>query len=423
MLISLKINNCFIYDSEVEFTMRANMHYKRFSSNVVSVNKINVLKTAVIIGPNNAGKTNFIRVISAIKGIMLNKINKLVKNLFVDDPVCSFEIVFLENGKEYSFEVKYNARTQEYIYEKFSTISYDDHKNKKVDDLYVRDTVNENYASKDVLLPDAMKLSSKSNILIYLLDVSQFSMLSEVKQIITSFANKIDIVNMNNMPMKKTIDMLKKSDDEQQEIVKFILNADLSLEDFKYLSDDELKRQLDVNSGEDSDLNPQEKVLLSSAPLMEMFHLSSVYRGVNVPSILFDSTGTKKITALAGYVIDALKNGRILIVDELDNSLHFRLTRAIISMFNNDLNTNAQLICTAHDVSLLDCQKLFRKEQIWFAHKDKENVYLYSLAEFTSDKDKVRDTTALIEKYKLGVFGALPEPDLFNSLVGVTGND
>ena len=97
-----------------------------------------------------------------------------------------------------------------------------------------------------------------------------------------------------------------------------------------------------------------------------------------------------------------------------------KLTRVIIALFNNDLNKNAQLICTAHDITLLDCKKLFRKEQIWFAYKDNDGVYLYSLAQFTADKDGVRDTTDLIEKYKAGVFGALPEPDLFNSLLEVS---
>ena len=99
-----------------------------------------------------------------------------------------------------------------------------------------------------------------------------------------------------------------------------------------------------------------------------------------------------------------------------------RLTRAIMAMFNNELNKGAQLIATVHDVSLLDCQTLFRKEQIWFTHKDKDGVYLYSLSEFTAEKDGIRDTTDLISKYRKGVFGALPEPDLFKSLQEVKNN-
>ncbi len=126
------------------------------------------------------------------------------------------------------------------------------------------------------------------------------------------------------------------------------------------------------------------------------------------------------MAALASYVIGALKEGRILVVDELDNSLHFRLTRAIISLFNNELNENAQLIATAHDISLLDCNSLFRKEQIWFTHKDKERAYLYSLSDFTASESKTRGTSDLVAKYRAGVFGALPEPDLFDTLLEVS---
>lgn len=52
--------------------------------------------------------------------------------------------------------------------------------------------------------------------------------------------------------------------------------------------------------------------------------------------MIFDSTGTKKIAAMASYVIEALEQGRILVVDELDSSIHFKLTRAIVAMFNNE---------------------------------------------------------------------------------------
>lgn len=184
------------------------------------------------------------------------------------------------------------------------------------------------------------------------------------------------------------------------------------MDDFKYLSDEEIELVFF-----DDNMKVQEKVLNTSSSFVDMLHLVSVYKGKAVPSILYDSTGTKKTAALASYVIDSLENGRILIVDELDNSLHFKITRAIIALYNNELNNSAQLICTVHDISLLDCQRLFRKDQIWFTHKDKENVYLYPLTAFTSEKNVIRETSALIEKYKQGVFGALPEPDFLNILL------
>ena len=420
MLLSLKVNNCLVYNSEVEFSMRANMHYKRFPNNVAKYGSVNILKTAVLIGPNNSGKTNFINILTMLKYLMLGQNVTIENNLFSDNPIVEIGLSFYENNGEYLFEIKYDVSKKEYIYERFSQINRDKHNNVKIEDLLIRDNVNKEYFSVDKGLDLAMKVASKNSILIYLVDTEDFPCLKHIKDTIISFASRIDIVDMNNIPIKKTIDMLKKSDRAQQKIANFVINADLSLEDFRYLNDEEFKKAL--KRKEDEDIKPQENALNSSAPLTEMLHLASVYKGVMVPSLIFDSTGTKKMAALASYVIDALENGRILIIDELDNSLHFRLTRAIIALFNNELNTNAQLIATVHDVSLLDCQTLFRKEQIWFTFKDKENAYLYSLSEFTAEKDGVRDTSDLIEKYRKGIFGALPEPDLFQSLLEVNQN-
>ncbi|MBR3965689.1 MAG: ATP-binding protein [Clostridia bacterium] len=378
------------------------------------------MKTAMLIGPNNAGKTNFIRCLAAIRDMMLNRSGiRMNSNLFSDNPIAEFEVVFLSEKTEYLFEVKYNAQTNEYVYERFAEVSYDVHKNRKETTWFIKDTVDQVYKCENSELVTVMKVASKNNILIHLIDVEHFEMLEKAKQIIVGFAEKIDIIDMNNIPLKKTIDMLKMSDEKKTKIVNFILNADLSMDDYKYLSDDELKVRIDLP---EENVKPQENALNVAAPIMEMLHLASVYKGKIVPSIIFDSTGTKKIAAIASYVIDALENGKILVIDELDNSLHFKLTRAIVALFNNELNAEAQLICTVHDVSLLDCQNLFRKDQIWFAHKDRDNAYLYSLTEFTSEKDGVRGVSDLIDRYRMGVFGALPEPDLFKTLEEVFAN-
>lgn len=417
MLLSLRVNNFLIYNSEVEFSMRANMHYKRFPNNVATMNGVNALKTAILIGPNNSGKTNFVRIIAALKNVMLGRSVELNGNLFSNNAIVEVAVSFLEHGAVNLFEFKYDVLKSEYVYERFAQIERDEYKNEKTKDLLIRDVRNKVYVSEDEGLATAMKVAARNNILVYLVDTEEFPCLKEIKDMMIAFAAKIDIVDMNNIPIKKTIEMLKASDEVHQKIANFVLNADLYLDDFRYLNDDEVKIVLTAQNV--GDAKPQENALRSVAPLTEMLHLVSVYKGVPVPSMLFDSTGTKKMAALASYVIDALENGRILVVDELDNSLHFRLTRAIIALFNNELNTDAQLIATVHDVSLLDCQALFRKEQIWFTHKDLENAYLYSLAEFTTEKTGVRDTSDLIEKYRKGVFGALPEPDLFQSLLEV----
>ena len=104
----------------------------------------------------------------------------------------------------------------------------------------------------------------------------------------------------------------------------------------------------------------------------------------------------------------------------------YALGCSIVAMFNNELNTSAQMIFTVHDINLMDCKRMFRKEQIWFVHKDEEGVYVYSLADFTAQQG-VRDTTDVMEKYRKGALGALPDPELINSLLsiksGVKGDD
>ena len=111
----------------------------------------------------------------------------------------------------------------------------------------------------------------------------------------------------------------------------------------------------------------------------------------------------------------------ILTIFFVKSSIHFKLTRAIVAMFNNELNTSAQMIFTVHDINLMDCKRMFRKEQIWFVHKDEEGVYVYSLADFTAQQG-VRDTTDVMEKYRKGALGALPDPELINSLLSIKGD-
>ena len=115
MLLSLRVNNYAIFNNEVEFSMYANMQFKRFSNNVVSENGVNALKTAVIIGPNNTGKTNIINCLAALQQLMLNRGIFLNKNLFSKNDVVELRTTFLQDGKECLFEIKYDVRKKEYL--------------------------------------------------------------------------------------------------------------------------------------------------------------------------------------------------------------------------------------------------------------------------------------------------------------------
>lgn len=412
MLVSLKFNNAYIFSQETSFSLKADMRNKRLSSNVIESSVDSVLKSACIYGSNNSGKTCLVRIIRALWSVILSQSGDVTPNLFSNNSVVSISCVFIQDEKEWEYSFSLDTKTMEFIFERFARIDYDQYRNSKEIVYFERDFINQKFYTKDASLQPSIHLMGRKNILIHVVDVATLPYLEEARNVLMNFANKIVIVDMNNIPLDNTIMMLKNHDSLQKDIVSFIKNADLDLEDFKYE-----EKNLPFNLPEQK---PSEDVITMQIKqsFEDTLRLTSVYKGVPLPSLLFDSTGTKKIAALASYVVSALKKGLILVVDELDSSIHFKLTRSIVSMFNNELNDKAQLIFTAHDVSLMDCKKLFRKEQIWFVHKDEEGVYLYSLADFTA-KDGVRDTTDIIEKYNRGVLGAIPNPDMIETLLQV----
>lgn len=416
MLIELRAKNCFSFSERITFSMNADMRNKKFVSNVHKENNFNILKTVGVYGPNNAGKTCLVKCIRSIKKALLNQDNNLMANIFQDSSICELGISFLVEGREFSYDFWYDAEKQEYPYEKFMEIQKDKYGNEKQQVWLLKDSIHSEYYYDDPELIKMLSIISQSNLLFYLIDANKFERLAEMKRIATDFASRIDIINMNNIPIKRTVNLLKNKNNLQNKVAEFVKNADLYMDSFEYRDIDKLRLEIGFK-----DEKPEEKVLDIPEQFIDQMRLTSVYKGVPVPSIIFDSTGTKKIAALASYIIEGLEQGRILIVDELDNSIHFKLTRAIVAMFNNELNTDAQLIFTVHDINLMDCKKMFRKEQIWFVNKDEEGVYVYSLAEFTAQQG-VRDTTDVMEKYRKGVLGALPDPGLIRSLLSIKGN-
>ena len=114
---------------------------------------------------------------------------------------------------------------------------------------------------------------------------------------------------------------------------------------------------------------------------------------------------TQRFFNLIGPIIDILQKGKILIVDELDSSLHPLLVRQIVEMFHNpELNTHgAQLLFSTHDTSLL-APDILRRDQIWFTEKAADHATtLTPLTEFSPRKGE-----ALERGYLHGRYGAIP---------------
>ncbi len=123
-------------------------------------------------------------------------------------------------------------------------------------------------------------------------------------------------------------------------------------------------------------------------------------------SLQEESLGTIQLFYFAPILKKTLETGKVLIIDELDKSLHPFIVKFLVNLFRNpDVNQNgAQLIFTTHDTTLLSLD-VFRRDQIYFTEKDAQTgiTDLYSLDDFAVRKDEN------IEKgYLLGRYGAIP---------------
>ena len=134
-----------------------------------------------------------------------------------------------------------------------------------------------------------------------------------------------------------------------------------------------------------------------------------------------ESNGTRKMFHLFDFFMDALKNGMVLFVDELDAKLHPLLTRYIINLFHNSQTNigNGQLIYSTHDTVNLN-KETFRRDEIWFAEKDKDGISeIYALSDYILEDDKnagkkVRNDATYNKDYLTGRYGAIPVLEEFD---------
>lgn len=166
------------------------------------------------------------------------------------------------------------------------------------------------------------------------------------------------------------------------------------------------------------DIEAMERETEKGMKFIDVFTMHNVYDNDGVIAgkqrFRFDyceSQGTQKLFELAGPLFEALRHGRLLVMDELDAKMHPLISQHIIKLFSNEKTNphHAQLLFTTHDTNLLSSH-LLRRDQIWFTEKDKtESTDLYSLMHIVlPDGSKPRGDGNLERNYIKGRYGAVP---------------
>ena len=375
MLIDFSVSGYKVFDSKIEFTMIGDKKFKNKNC-VFNCKEFEILKSAIIYGPNNTGKSTFIDSIFLLKQIIEKEIvdkkileDKSIHNFWLNKNIIDYNIKFIHDNIlfNYYLSFKYNYGI---IEEKLF-----------IDNNLIFDR---NGASKFAI--DIFKEYNDKLIVCF--------MPNEYKKYTTifkDFFSKILIVTNDEMDffIEDVYDYLKNCTKEEYNLFnRIIKSADISLDKIELI---------DFEKGEKS-LN-----------LISHYNINN--KKYQYFTIFSDSNGTKKFMKYLVRILTALKKGGIVIIDEIDSSLHTLITKSILNIFNNENNKTAQLITTSHDLLLLDSKYLLRKDQIWFTYKDNKEVYFYCLNDFKSNNDDgIRNN--LLKSYMKGLFGALPHPDI-----------
>lgn len=370
-----------------------------------------LLRSAVVYGPNAGGKSNFIRAIAFVKQFVISSAKELQEgeeiavtpflfNQLGPTQPSEFEVQFIQQGVryQYGFAVNKERVTNEWL------IAYPEGRAQRWFERTFHSESNDYqwyFGGRFIGRKKQWQEMTRSNAL-FLSTAIQWN--SEQLRPVFTWFQRLFVIGHGTL-LAPTYSMNACQDDERKkQILVFMNEADISISDIlmepKDFSAEDLPSDLPEEIKEDIRRN------MDGKKMARVGFLHPVDGGDStVLPLEEESDGTKKLFAYAGPWLNILSQGRIIIADELDNSLHPKIMRYLLSMFHNGKTNpaNGQLIFTTHDTSLLD-QDLVRRDQVWFVEKDKSNAsQLYPLTDF-----KPRAGEALQKGYLSGRYGALP---------------
>jgi len=362
---------------------------KEHASDLISANgKKLLVPVAAIYGANSSGKSNILMAVRAMQDMITGDSAQLLKEKKLPfDPFAftadtqsiptEYEIIYYFNGVKYAYGFSHDSKhiLTEALYHwpnGREALIFSREKNR----FKFRENVNEQ---------NILAGRTPANRL-YLVSSNEWN----APQTALAYKWFMEILQPFIEPDMVDITSSLFIDDSgkpsRDKVVNELLLADLGIVDVSY---DEIR-----NNGDDRHIKMLHKYECGGTTEYHTLPLEQ------------ESKGTQRFFARIGPWISALQKGGVLLVDELEASLHPMLTRRLVEMMQDpDINVNrAQLIFTTHDTMLLDLT-LLRRDQIWFTDKDPKTLAteLFSLWDFS-----VRKSENVRNGYLQGRFGAIP---------------
>lgn len=426
MFVQFKFNNYRSFKGETTLSMVAAPTIQHEDNSIMHVDTdLDLLKIVAVYGANASGKTKLFQAYRFMGKMVCdlatnNKSNwqeEYVPYLLDKDSykaTSSFEASFLMDGiiYRYGYTIDAHKVVEEWLYRQ---------KGEKNTEIFYRDVTgthyNKTYVRPEVIEPlKKQKMLRDDTLLLAVLAIWNHVL---ARKVVSCFFNTNVLsstagTGMTGFSIKSLASPMKNN------IIRFMKSADINIEDMSL-------REMDVES-----LPEEVKMYISkdnkraNKYIDGVNTLHKVYdeNGISDAFVRFslendESYGTYRLFALSAPIIDTLRYGRILFVDEIDNGLHPDILKAIVTLFNtSEINhNNAQLIINTHNIDLLDDMHLFKQDQVYVTEKDRfGEARLEPMLKYALNSE-----VSLGQLYREGRLGGVPYLARFmnNVLIGM----
>lgn len=417
MLVEMSVTNFRSFRNTQTFSLVKNKgdELPENAFDVEGVKDLSLLKSSAIYGANASGKSNLLRSLYTMQEIVTKSSqrgNKLpvvpfkLERATLELP-SEFEVIFVVDGIRYQYGFQ---TTEEQVWEEW-LFAYPKGRAQKWFERTLNTETNRYDWQFSTLLTgtkQVWKEATRENALFLSTAVQLNS--KQLKPLFDWFDKKLKFGDIGGFRPEYSASLCLK--DKKNDIMKFLQAADLNISDIQVKTEEftpsalpndipDALRELLINEMKDKQL---------------LVDIRTAHHTNDNGTVFFDledeSDGTQKLFAFSGPWMDVLTNGYVLFIDELHDNLHPKLVQFLVSLFHNKKTNpkNAQLIFTTHETSILS-QDIFRRDQIWFCERDKNQATsLYPLSDFSPKKGKENLEAA----YLSGRYGALPFIRSFN---------
>jgi len=403
MVLEIRLRNFFSLNEEVILDLRAgninSAKAKKMSRNIFHYDGIEVLKTVALYGANASGKSNIVKTIRFCNAMVYDSHKHNENTIFNFKPFkfkgyankpSHYSIRFVINEIEYKYSFSLNQKqifTESLYYypkgRKAKVFERDENAGKLKREKY-------SFGTSVIKRPFDVA-ENTSNKTLYISRASQMD--RELPKVIFNFFYQSFILRHSAYGRSNLEYLIKTYKNQLLTALQF---ADSDIIDFKINFKKEKGKSLKAN------LDTEQAIFVEEE--LEKIELKTFHKFS--PNTIFDfneeSAGTQKLFLMMLTIIDIVRNNKILLIDEIEDSLHPKIVEYIIEIFN--ASSNSQLIFTTHNTNLLNLNK-FRKDQIWFVNKKEDGGSdLYSLYDYSD----FRDTMDLEKAYLQGRFDSVP---------------